>query len=74
MVQSMFPVPRDAESRGASDVKWFAGLAMQAIIAQQGVPKSSATRDEVALWAFRMAQAMVVAERQLHASETPDKP
>jgi hypothetical protein len=69
MTNPMFPVPRDAEARGATDVKWFAGLAMQAIIAKQGVPESEAARDEIALWAFRMGQAMVGADRRLHASD-----
>jgi hypothetical protein len=64
----MFPVPRDAESPGSTDVKWFAGLAMQAIIAHQGIPDSQPLREEIALWAFRMAQAMVTADRQLQAS------
>jgi hypothetical protein len=68
MVSPMFPVPREAESKGASDVKWFAGLAMQAIVAKQGVPESESGRDEMALWAFRMAQAMVNADQNLHAS------
>ena len=69
MVNAMYPVMRDAESKGATDVKWFAGLAMQAIIAQQGVPDSESAREEIALWAFRMGQAMAVVDKQLHASE-----
>ena len=69
MAIPMFPVPRDAESPGASDVKWFAGLAMQSMIATQGIPKSEAARDELALWAFRMAQAMTNTDRHLHASD-----
>ncbi|MBW3600520.1 MAG: hypothetical protein KY475_25055 [Planctomycetes bacterium] len=69
MASPMFPVPRDAESKGASDVKWFAGIAMHAIIAKQGPPDSEAAREEIALWAFRMGQAMAAAEQRLHASE-----
>ncbi len=69
MVSPMFPVPAGAEAHGATDVKWFAGLAMQAIIAQQGVPETESARDEFALWSFRMAQAMVRADHMLHASE-----
>lgn len=69
MVNPMFPVPRDAESKGATDVKWFAGLAMQAIIAQSGIPESESAREELALWSFRMAQAMVEADHHLHASD-----
>jgi hypothetical protein len=69
MPDSMFPVPKDAHSHGATDVKWFAGMAMQAIIGKQGVPRNDAEREEVALWAFRMAQAMVATDKRLHASE-----
>jgi hypothetical protein len=65
----MFPVPSGAESKGASDVKWFAGLAMQAIIGTQGVPETESSREEFALWAYRMAQAMVRAEQSLHTDE-----
>ncbi len=70
MVNPMFPVPHDAESRGATDVKWFAGLAMQAMIVKQGIPESESSRDEIALWAFRMGQAMANADHRLRASET----
>ena len=50
-------------------MKWFAGLAMQAIIDKQGVPETGSARDEFALWAYRMAQAMVRAEQTLHVDE-----
>ena len=67
MSASMFPVPKEAQSTGASDVKWFAGLAMQAIIANHGkVPDTTTEREEIALWSYRMAQAMVAAEKRLH--------
>ena len=69
MVTPMYPVPCGAESKGASDVKWFAGLAMQAIIEKRGIPETESARDEFALWAYRMAQAMVRAEQTLHAAE-----
>ncbi|MBC8354689.1 MAG: hypothetical protein H8E66_22140 [Planctomycetes bacterium] len=69
MASPMFPVPSGTEDKGATDVKWFAGLAMQAIISKQGLPESESARDEFALWAYRMAQAMVRAEQALHASE-----
>jgi hypothetical protein len=68
MASSMFPVPRDAQFHGASDVKWFAGLAMQAILSKQGVPESEGAREEVALWAYRMGQAMAAADRRLNPS------
>ena len=69
MVEPMFPVPQGAEARGISEVKWFAGLAMQAIIAEQGIPETESAREEAALRAFRMAQAMVVEDQRLHASD-----
>lgn len=69
MVSPMFPVPLQAEAKGATDVKWFAGLAMQAMIVQQGIPATESAREEIALWAFRMGQAMAAADHRLHASE-----
>ena len=69
MAHNMFPVPRDAQATGATDVKWFAGLAMQAIIAQRGVPESEAVREEIALWSYRMGQSMVAVEQTLHVSD-----
>ena len=70
MSTPMFPVPTDAQTRGASDVKWFAGLAMQAIIAKQKtVPDTEAEREEVALWSYRMGQAMVAMEKRIHADD-----
>jgi hypothetical protein len=65
------PLPPDPDASRAGDVKWFAGLAMQAIIAKHGIPESQSARDEIALWSFRMAQAMVATDRNLHASEGP---
>lgn len=66
MPRSMFPVPNEAASEGASDVQWYAGLAMQAIIAKQPtIPDSESEREETALWAFRMGQAMAAAEERL---------
>ncbi|MFT5522467.1 MAG: hypothetical protein ACI9G1_002006 [Pirellulaceae bacterium] len=68
MSQSMFPVSKDSSSHGASDVKWFAGLAMQAIIAKvNSVPDSDSLREEISLWAWRMAQEMVATEKRIHA-------
>ena len=66
MPKSMFPVPPQATSEGASDVQWYAGLAMQAIIAKQPtIPDSESEREEIALWSFRMGQAMAAAEERL---------
>lgn len=60
----------------AAEVKWFAGLAMQAMISQHGIPESDSVREEIALWAFRMGQAMVLTEKRLHIGEphTPVTP
>ena len=50
MSAPMFPVPNDCQFPGASDIKWFAGLAMQAIIAKQStVPDTESEREEIAL-------------------------
>ena len=35
----------------------------------QGVPETESSREEFALWAYRMAQAMVRAEQSLHTDE-----
>lgn len=70
MANPMLPVPQAAEAKGATDVKWFAGLAMQSMIIKHGIPESESAREEIALWAFRMAQAMVAADRRLHASDS----
>lgn len=68
MSDSMFPVPKEAQSSGASDVKWFAGLAMQAIIGKlDTVPDTESEREEVALWAWRMGQAMVATEKRVQS-------
>ena len=55
------------EGHNVSEVKWFAGMAMQAFIAKQGIPESQSAREEIALWAFRMAQSMVTTGNQLLA-------
>jgi len=69
MASPMFPVPENAASKGASDVKWFAGIAMHAMITKLGIPESESSREEIALWAFRMGQAMAKADRELHVSD-----
>lgn len=53
------------ETTNISEVKWFAGMAMQAFIAKQGIPESQSAREEIALWAFRMGQSMVATGNQL---------
>lgn len=53
------------------DLRWFAGLAMQAIMEKQAsVPDSESEREEIALWSYRMAQAMVATEKRLHLDKT----
>ncbi len=70
MSNRMYPVPKDATCEGASDVKWFAGLAMQAIISKQPtVPDTESEREEIALWSFRMGQAMAAAQKRLGIKE-----
>ena len=75
MATHIFPVPKDAQSPGASDVKWFAGLAMQAIITKQAtVPDTEVEREEIALWSFRMGQAMTAAGLRLHVDDDARQP
>jgi hypothetical protein len=69
MPDSMPTVAGHGLSAGDTDVPWFAGMAMQAIIARQGVPRSDAERREVALWSFRMAQAMASTAMRLGAAD-----
>ena len=52
---------------GESEIVWFAGMAMQSIVAKlETVPDTPAEREEVALWSFRLAQAMVEMKQKLH--------
>lgn len=68
MSTPMFPVPREAQATGATDIKWFAGLAMQSIIEKHNrIPDTEAEREEIALWAWRMGQAMAATEKRIHA-------
>ena len=70
MSKPISPAPEHAQVAETSDIKWFAGLAMQAIIAKQSsVPDKQSEREEVALWAYRMAQAMVATEKRLHVED-----
>ena len=71
MSRPMFPVPKDAQSTGATDTAWFAGFAMHAIIEKlDSVPETESARNEIALWSWRMAEAMVATERQIHADRS----
>ena len=47
-------------------IRHFAGLAMQALIAHNGLTESEAVREEYALWSYRMAQSMLATERRLN--------
>ena len=61
---------REHEYRNCRDVNWFAGLAMQAIIAKQPtVPDTESEREEIALWSYRMGQAMLASARRLGVSK-----
>lgn len=74
MSMMMNPVTVTSEASHPHDIHWFAGLAMQAIIARQGAPDSRAAREEIALWSYRMAQAMIAIDQELHASEPVPSP
>jgi hypothetical protein len=66
MTESIVSINEDAESP-VCDLRWLAGLAMQSIIEKQAsVPDSESEREEIALWSYRMAQAMVATEKMLH--------
>ena len=70
-ISTMFPVPSDAASRGASHLQWLAGLAMQSLILRlDGIPDSESEREEIALWAYRMAEAMQKMESRIHTKKT----
>ena len=70
MMTSFFPTPKNATSQGISQVQWMAGLAMQALIAKaDGIPDSVSEREEIALWSYRMAQAMQAMENQIHLDD-----
>ena len=68
---AMFPVPGDAASNGVSHVQWLAGMAMQSLIVRlDGIPDTEPEREEIALWAYRMAQAMKRMESRIDLSKT----
>ena len=65
-------LPPSPESTSADDLlalRQFAGLAMQALIAHDGLSESGTAREEYALWSYRMAQAMLAMEKQLHITD-----
>jgi hypothetical protein len=53
------PIESRCHALPVDDLKWYSGLALQAMIAKQGIPESDSAREEVALWAHRMGEAMV---------------
>jgi hypothetical protein len=67
-LNALLTASRTADPNRAAKVTWYSGLAMQAMIAKQGIPDSESEREEIALWAHRMAEAMVGVARGLHAS------
>ncbi len=68
---AMFPVPPNADAKGISHLQWLAGLAMQSYILRlDGIPDTNSKREEVALWSYRMAQAMKKMEIRIHVNET----
>ncbi len=60
------PIPENLHADESNKLVWFAGMAMQAIITKQpSVTDTPVEREEVALWSFRMAQAMIEAQKRL---------
>lgn len=60
------PIPENLHADRHNKLIWFAGMAMQAIIAKQpSVTDSEVEREEVALWSFRMAESMIDTEKRL---------
>ena len=63
--------PVDPTFHGATHMQWLAGLAMHAFIMRmEHPPEADAAREEIALWSYRMAQAMKKMERHIR----PDQP
>ena len=68
---AMFPIPPEAAANGVSHLQWLAGLAMQSLILRlDNVPDTESEREEIALWSYRMAQAMKSMEMRIHVNET----
>lgn len=64
---------RYAVSSDVSHVQWLAGLAMQSLIMRlDGLPDTEPEREEIALWSYRMAQAMKKMEARICVDETED--
>ena len=62
-------IPSDAKSLQIGSLRWYAGLAMQAIIEkQESVPMTETEREEISLWAWRMGQAMIATEQRISAA------
>lgn len=53
------------DTRDLTLIRQFAGQAMQALIAHNGLNESETAREEYALWAYRMAQEMLSTEKRL---------
>jgi hypothetical protein len=70
-MKSMPCSPPGLEINDQTDLKWYSGLAMQAMIARDGVPHSPSEREEIALWAIRMAETMLAIGNRLHGCEAP---
>jgi len=59
MADDMYPVPENAQSRGVTDLTWFAGMAMQGLLSGGGVPKNREDRKRLSELSFDMAELMV---------------
>lgn len=63
------PIPENLHANDENKSIWFAGLAMQAIIAKQPeVTGTTTKREEVAELSFRMAEAMIETEKRLKSA------
>jgi hypothetical protein len=60
------PIEAQSHALRVDDLKWYSGLALQAMIAKQGIPETESAREEVALWAHRMGEAMVRTAHRLN--------
>ncbi len=61
------PSAKASSAPQVGDLKWYAGLAMQAIMAKHAnVPTTESEREEISLWAWRMGQAMIATEKRIH--------
>mgnify|MGYP000731182345 CR=1 FL=1 len=59
MRNSIYPAAVGSMPCEMTDVQWYTGLAMHAMIIKNGIPESPAAREGIAIGAFKMGEAMV---------------